>query len=95
MKILSQEVKTFYTIEIDRQTLYDIAEKFTKDETASILYKRAFTDFANSGNINEGDTCSYIAKALGFDGWQTAGVYYVERRVYKMVVFNYGDRINQ
>ena len=78
-----------------QQTIYDICEKFTNDDTASKIYPRAFSDIGRYGDITEGDTCSYIAKALGFDGWQNSGVYYKDRRVYKMILFKYGDRINQ
>ena len=40
-----------------------------------------------------GDTYNYLAQYFGFDGWENAGFFNKNRKVYCMAVFNYGDTL--
>lgn len=42
-----------------------------------------------------GDTYKLIAEYLGFDGYENSGYYNETKRIYRMVVYNNGDTINQ
>ena len=57
------------------------------EQAAKELMERMFWD----GN---GDTYTFIAKTLGFDGWYNAGYYKEEKGLYFMQLRNNGDCLN-
>ena len=108
MKVVSQEVKTFYKIEFDAADFANAVERYNGSEVLETVYRRAFEGFDINTNSEDscvtamrrmsisgnGDTAGYLAEFFGYDGWQNAGTFNERKKVYAMIVFNYGDCVN-
>lgn len=103
MKIIKQEVRTKYNIEVSFKDFTDAKVAWMKDDTLQILYAKAFDNSDTTmGTLNKefsefpqsGARAGLIAKCLGFDGWENAGYYDKRKNVISMVVYNNGDCIN-
>jgi hypothetical protein len=66
---------------------YTTTRENVREEVAAAVMNQMFSR-AN------GDTYNYIARTLGFDGWENAGYYNKIKRIYTMVVYNNGDTLN-
>lgn len=109
MKIVSQEVKTIYTIEL---TVSDIRVAVIDYYNSNNKHRhpRAFEwlDFSTDPHnwkdsrflkiakdelflSGSADTYSYLAYYFGFDGWDHAGVWYQNKNIYSMRLFNRGE----
>ena len=108
MIITEQVVKTTSTIQFNFEEFKQIAKDY-QNGTKRHHYPRAFVDininellketdtargFAYLSLDGNGDTCQLIAESFGFEGWVNAGYYDPKKDIYRMQVFNYGDRLN-
>lgn len=108
MKITTTEVKTFYSISIEFKDWVNAIENYKAKEAPKICHPRAFETFniedTTMGNLRNGfrridpignkDTFEYLARFLGFDGWQNAGIFNERTQTHNMVVYNRGDTVN-
>jgi hypothetical protein len=62
--------------------------------SADVSESRAETVIQQLYSDAKADTYTYIAKTLGFDGWENAGYYDGKKKIYTMVVYNNGDTLN-
>lgn len=77
--------------------LYSCQKAFDWLETthAHVSEQRAIAVMGQMHSKAHGDTYNYLAKSLGFDGWENAGYFDKNKNRYCMVVYNNGDTLNQ
>lgn len=104
MKIIKQEVRTKYNIEVSFKDFIDAKEAWVKDNALQILYPKAFDNEEMTMGLlsNEfkqfnthGHRAALLAEYLGFDGWENAGLYKESKKAIVMCVYNNGDCINK
>ena len=107
MTITKKEVKTFYSIEINIDDFFTIFNSFDnsmKKHHYPHAFEFAYDEELKVKDIEEiftkllwlngnSDTYRYIANFCGFDGWQNAGYYNDNRKVYCMQVYNEGSTL--
>lgn len=108
MKITKREVRTISHIEITTADLADVIKRYLNSEADKIVYPKAFSYIKIDYDMNElqlvtalrglfnehGETFTVIARHLGFDGYENAGFYKASTGRYSMVVYTYGDALN-
>ena len=103
MKIRKVEVRTTYDIEYTIEDLWKIVREAVND---SVNIDKCFYQYGGeqstlgdvrnlfeSFNGFNGDELSYIARKLGFDGWENAGSFDETRDVRTFTVYRYGDTL--
>ena len=109
MKIIKQEVKTTFNIEIGVADFLKVISKFLSSEAMQAVYPNAWSGIDIHVDLTEdnvlwimretarygnGDTYSVIARLLGFDGWSNAMRSSKKGGFFEMSVYIHGDAIN-
>ena len=109
MKVTQATVKTFYDIEIDFGDFAKAFNHYStpEAETQRILYPKAFEGYdidnhpvgyielvmQKIGVFGHGQFAAYMADFFGFDGWHNMGHYNKTQNIYRMTVYNHGDKL--
>lgn len=102
MKIVTTEVKTLYTIDVQ---FTDFSEIFSKAKTDELRPSKAFKEFNLEDTslgyvrdcfkaLKEDASIKYLVDRLGFDGIDNYGYYNKRKGVYTMRVYHRGDTLN-
>ena len=106
MKIMKQTVKTIVNIALDSADFANLIEKYKRSDAYKASFPNAFKDMSVTAEMPEenvirvmkeifsrgnADTYNFIAKALGFDGWENAG--YLDNEKMILMLFSNGVRI--
>ena len=109
MKIVKQEVKTIYDIEVKFSECWDLLVNFKNKESNEIIYPKlaaalnkydveikseAEIIIENSFAIWHPNLIEYITKELKFDGIVHYGSYNENKKSITCTVYNYGDCLN-
>lgn len=103
MKIRKVEVRATYNIEYTLKDFWEIIggalNDVTNVEKCFHKYNGEKSTLGDVRNLFEsfngfnGDELSYIARKLGFDGWENAGSFDETRDVRTFTVYRYGDTL--
>lgn len=102
MNIYKKEIKTLYEIRFDLMEFLKIVEVFKECKEKMVLsnafckltsfdYNEVIKFYKHLADLGNPDTFLFIAKTLGFDGWENAGYYNALKDCYCMTVFNHGS----
>lgn len=108
MKVIKQEVKTFYKIALTIKDIVELFEEYPTKESNEIIYPNAFekidTKDTTMGNLrivlknfsqlSNRHTLNYVANHFGFDGWDNAGHFHEASQTYRMIVYTEGDTMD-
>ena len=111
MNITQVTVKTFYDIEITFDDFLRAFIRYgaPEGETDRIMYPKAFEGYDLENHttgyvmqvmqkisvFGHGDFAAYMADFFGFDGWHNMGHYNKTQNIYRMTVFNHGDKLQE
>ena len=94
MKTIKSTVKTISIIEFDRKDMADILYS-AEQHSISGEFLEYDEDRFDNFNPFSSDELTYIARYLGFEGWENAGYYIPSKDVRRMTVYQLGDAINE